>query len=470
MNKKDRSSWTKHIDFIFVDLIGIQISFALSYISRKGFSLVYLDPDYLKLGLEMLLYHLLIIFFTETYSGVSRRGYLKEFKAVVLYNILLLVIVFSFMFATQTSVIYSRIMMLYFFGINCMVMYVSHYILKNIIGAHCEKEKNKTHFLLITKEANVHKTVEKILDNKFIGIHIERILIVDQKIDIRDINGIPTVKTLQELIDYSMKNIVDEVFIDIYTNKELIKEITEQFADMGITTHINLYQISSQPPNTYVNNINGFTTLSTYVNTVTDRQRFVKRLIDISAGIVGLAATGIVLVLIAPIIYIQSPGPIFFSQIRVGKNGRKFRIYKFRSMYMDAEEQKKELMSQNKMTGYMFKIDHDPRIIPIGNFIRRCSIDELPQSINILRGDMSLVGTRPPTVDEYEKYKQHHKKRLAAKPGLTGMWQISGRSAITDFEEVVRLDTEYLATWNLSLDLKIILKTFGVVVKRSGAG
>jgi len=469
MAEKDQKSWTKHLDFIFTDLICIQISFVAAYVLRNGLSLVYLEPNYLQLSMQLILYHLLIAFFTKAYSGILRRGYLKEFKAVLIHNIFLLVIVFAFLFATQTSAVYSRIMMFYFFGINCIVMYISHYIIKTLIGMHCKNERNVTHFLLITKEANVSKTVEKLLGNKFYGIHIERILIIDQKTDINAINGILIVKTLEELIEYAMRNIVDEVFIDIYTNKELIRNITEQFADMGITTHINLYQISNQLPNTYVQNINGFTALSTYVNTVTDRQKFVKRLIDLLAGILGLTATGIAFIFIAPIIYIQSPGPVFFTQIRVGKNGRKFRIYKFRSMYMDAEERKLELMNQNKMTEYMFKIDHDPRIIPIGNFIRKWSIDELPQSINILRGDMSLVGTRPPTVDEYEKYKQHHKKRLAAKPGLTEMWQISGRSAITDFEEVVKLDTEYLAMWTLGLDLKIILKTFGVVVKRNGA-
>lgn len=136
---------------------------------------------------------------------------------------------------------------------------------------------------------------------------------------------------------------------------------------------------------------------------------------------------------------------------------------------MDAEERKKELMDQNKMDGLMFKMDDDPRIMPIGKFIRRVSIDELPQSINILKGDMSLVGTRPPTVDEYEQYELHHKSRLAAKPGLTGMWQVSGRSDITDFEEVVKLDTEYISNFTLGLYLKILFKTVGVVLGKKGS-
>ena len=199
------------------------------------------------------------------------------------------------------------------------------------------------------------------------------------------------------------------------------------------------------------------------------RQLMLKRGMDILGGIVGIILTALITVIFAPIIYIQSPGPIFFSQERVGRNGRKFKIYKFRSMYPDAEERKKELMAQNKMQGLMFKMDNDPRIIPIGHFMRKTSLDEFPQFFNVLKGDMSLVGTRPPTVDEYEQYEQHHKARLAAKPGLTGMWQVSGRSDIVDFEEVVELDKKYITGWNIGLDFKILFQTVKIVITGKGS-
>ena len=138
-------------------------------------------------------------------------------------------------------------------------------------------------------------------------------------------------------------------------------------------------------------------------------------------------------------------------------------------MYIDAEERKKELMSQNEMNGLMFKIDDDPRVTKVGKFIRKTSIDELPQFYNILRGDMSLVGTRPPTVDEFEEYNAYYRRRLSITPGLTGMWQVSGRSNIDDFDEIVKLDLQYIENWSLLLDLKIILQTIGVVVFRKGA-
>lgn len=140
-------------------------------------------------------------------------------------------------------------------------------------------------------------------------------------------------------------------------------------------------------------------------------------------------------------------------------------------MYPDAEARKKELMDKNNIKdGMMFKMDDDPRIIKgVGNFIRKTSLDEFPQFWNVLKGDMSLVGTRPPTVDEWEKYDLHHRRRLAAKPGLTGMWQVSGRSSITDFEKVVSLDTQYITEWSLGLDIKILFKTVEVIFKEEGA-
>lgn len=163
-------------------------------------------------------------------------------------------------------------------------------------------------------------------------------------------------------------------------------------------------------------------------------------------------------------------------------NGKQFKIYKFRSMYMDAEERKKELMERNRHSdGLMFKMEADPRIIGskvladgtvkkgLGNFIRDWSLDEFPQFFNVLKGDMSLVGTRPPTLDEWERYEPHHRARLAMRPGITGLWQVSGRSKITDFEEVVKLDTKYIIEWSMGLDFRILLKTVRVVFGKDGA-
>lgn len=231
-----------------------------------------------------------------------------------------------------------------------------------------------------------------------------------------------------------------------------------------------------------VEKLGNYTVLTTSINYATVKQTFMKRSLDIIGGLAGCILTGIIFIFVAPAIYIQSPGPIFFSQVRVGKNGKKFKMYKFRSMYMDAEERKKELMKDNRVEdGMMFKLEFDPRVIGnkilpngekktgIGNFIRKTSLDEFPQFLNVLKGDMSLVGTRPPTLDEWEKYELHHRARLAIKPGITGMWQVSGRSDITDFEEVVKLDMKYIANWNFGLDIKILIKTVASVLRHEGS-
>lgn len=224
-------------------------------------------------------------------------------------------------------------------------------------------------------------------------------------------------------------------------------------------------------PNRSVSNVFGYNVLTTAISSISFRQSLFKRLMDIIGGLAGCILTVFLTLFIGPAVFLKSPGPIFFSQIRAGKRGRPFKIYKFRSMYMDAEQRKAGLMRQNKVPGgMMFKIDHDPRIIKgVGTFIRRASLDEFPQFWNVLKGDMSMVGTRPPTMDEYARYSPHHKRRLTMQPGITGLWQVSGRSRLTDFEEVVRLDTEYIANWSLGLDLKILLKTVRNMIKNDDA-
>lgn len=261
------------------------------------------------------------------------------------------------------------------------------------------------------------------------------------------------------LVEYVQNHVVDEVFLDIPNDSALAVQIAGTLLDMGITVHIYMEDAYQTLPNRYISNVFGYYVLTTTISPISFRQALAKRLIDIAGGIVGCLITLLLAVILGPVIYLKSPGPIFFSQIRIGRKGRPFKIYKFRSMYMDAEERKKELEQQNQMEGnLMFKLKDDPRIIKgIGNFIRKTSLDEFPQFWNVLKGDMSIVGTRPPTADEYSRYSPHHKRRLSM--GITGLWQVSGRSKITDFEEVVRLDTEYIENWSLSLDIKIILKT-----------
>jgi exopolysaccharide biosynthesis polyprenyl glycosylphosphotransferase len=195
---------------------------------------------------------------------------------------------------------------------------------------------------------------------------------------------------------------------------------------------------------------------------------YVKRVMDFALALVVLVVAAVPMAVIAGIIKLTSPGPVLFKQIRVGKDGRIFTCYKFRSMYKDAEERLEELREFSEVDGPIFKMRNDPRLTPFGKLLRRTSLDELPQLFNILRGEMSWVGPRPPTPQEVARYTEWHLKRLDVTPGLTGLWQVSGRSDLS-FDEMVKLDLYYADNWSLTVDMMIILRTIPAVLKREGA-
>ncbi|MCM1113987.1 MAG: sugar transferase [Clostridium sp.] len=300
-------------------------------------------------------------------------------------------------------------------------------------------------------------------------------VITEQMEAVESIYDIPVVANKDNLMGWIRTASLDEVYINltIDESEDFIEQI-EELEDMGITVHVNIPTLEKIVENSKFDNIscvvNSGYPIATFAPAVhSDKELFAKRILDLIGGIVGcIISLPIILITAIPLL-LESPGPLIFKQQRIGKNGRVFNIYKLRSMYADAEERKKALMDQNKMEGFMFKMDDDPRITKVGKIIRKFSIDELPQFWNVVKGDMSLVGTRPPTIDEFEKYESHHKRRLSLKPGITGLWQVSGRSDIQDFEEVVNLDCEYIDNWSLGLDIKILFKTIGVVLTHKGA-
>lgn len=198
-------------------------------------------------------------------------------------------------------------------------------------------------------------------------------------------------------------------------------------------------------------------------------QMIFKRIFDIAGGLAGFGILILLYPVLALIIKLSSPGPVFFRQVRVGKNGKRFVIYKFRSMRNDAENMKKELMKHNELDGAVFKMKNDPRVTLIGRFMRKFSLDEFPQMINVLKGEMSLVGTRPPTPEEVSSYQKWHHRRISIRPGLTGLWQVSGRNRITSFDDIVKLDLSYIDNWSIWLDVKILFKTILVLFERDSA-
>lgn len=279
------------------------------------------------------------------------------------------------------------------------------------------------------------------------------------------------INTSEKFEGYIVKHAIQEVIIVYSQNTQFdYGHYVYVCEEMGITVRLVLDMIQIPTASNFTYSIGKYSVL-TYHNVPMNRfQLCLKSVFDFIASFIGVILLSPLMLGVAVAIKIDSPGPVFFRQKRVGCSGAEFDIIKFRSMSADAEKYRSQLESKNKIKdGMMFKIDEDPRITKVGKFIRKYSIDELPQLFNVLMGDMSLVGTRPPTVNEVEKYQRHHRRRISIRPGITGIWQVSGRSDITDFETVVAMDTQYIDQWSLLLDLKLILKTVKIVFTRKGA-
>lgn len=468
MYQTGKNSWWKHWDFILLDLLCLQLAYIAAFMIRHGLILPYRWEEYRDMGIIICLVELCVGFFLENYRDIVRRGYFQELKKTSLLISTVVVVVFTCLFFTKASAIYSRAVFIEMWVIGILLTYSVRCLRKLFLRRRMTDQKYLQKMILVSTADNVEETLLSLEEKKYSEFYVSGIILID-KTEEKAVGGIPVIASGENGVEVLQDSVVDQVFVDGSKRNPYVKEILSACNEMGITTHYNLgknYRFSGK---SIVEEFGGHMVLTTSIKFADARQLFAKRLMDIGGGLVGLALTAVLTLILGPIIYIQSPGPIFFSQERVGKNGRKFRIYKFRSMYPDAEKRKKELMKENKMQGLMFKMDNDPRIIPIGKFIRKTSLDEFPQFFNVLKGDMSLVGTRPPTVDEYEQYERHHKVRLAAKPGLTGLWQVSGRSDIVDFEEVVALDKKYIEEWNIGMDLRILCQTVKVVVTGKGS-
>ena len=387
-----------------------------------------------------------------------------------------------YLFLLQEGYLFSRLTLILTIVIYLGLTYLARELWKKLLRKQME-DGGERKLLIITSKDVAEMVVLNMQENNYARFTIAGAAVIDADWTGREIHGVPVVADEEDAPMYVCQEWIDEVLIVISEELPYPDDLISKLTETGVTIHLNLAKITNVPgKKQFVEKVGNYTVLTTSINYASTRQLMLKRLMDIAGGLVGCILTGIVCIFVGPAIYIASPGPIFFSQERVGKNGKKFKMYKFRSMYMDAEERKAELMKDNKLgDGKMFKLDFDPRVIGnkvlpdgthktgIGDFIRRTSLDEFPQFFNVLKGDMSIIGTRPPLISETNLYELHHRARLAIKPGITGMWQVSGRSDITDFEEVVRLDKEYIENWNIGLDIKILFKTVLVVFRKDGS-
>ena len=482
MYQRNSQGWLKHLDFIVLDIFVLQAAFFLAYDLRHGFFWIpYEVLLYRTMAVVLVFLDLMAAVLFSTMRDVMKRGPLKELKQTIKQASIVLAGEIIYLFAVQDGGAYSRIVSFLTAALHVVLGYTIRMLWKQVVRAHRARSE-KASMILVAKEKDVPEVVKHIspLEN----YRIDGIVLTERNAEGETICGIPVVANLDNAAKYLCRERVDEVLICNYSfgqdgtfaNQQLNPSLQEIYSEGEVSEE-------EVPVMSEARRVEEFAScLTTTANYATPTQALAKRVLDILGGLVGSVLALLIMIIVGPIIKIKSPGPILFKQWRIGQNGKRFQMLKLRSMYMDAEERKKELMKENRIdSGLMFKLDFDPRIIGneilpdgtkkigIGEFIRATSLDEFPQFFNVLLGDMSLVGTRPPTVDEWEKYEYHHRARLAIRPGITGMWQISGRSDITDFEEVVRLDTKYIQNWSLGLDMKILVQTVLAVVKRKGA-
>lgn len=465
MNSKSTKLRTIEVYSVLgADILVALMSYFLAHFLKFGtFVFEYKAEMYTTFLLVVLLMSVLYTVVIEPSRDFTKRGYLVEFASVSKYVASVFVVMAGLLFMLKYAENYSRLMFGFFMSLLEVLTYAAHILLKKVIRRYYRDEKNQTKLLIITDAESRDEVAAMMKDKLDVMTAVAGWVIWDG--DANDNCG-----NRENYKDKVRLMTVDEVFIYLNgASKNEIKGIIDYFEAMGVVVDYGIDVANMYITAGCVDNLAGYTVISYSVNEVNYNKRMIKRAMDILGGIIGTVFTVILFPFIAIAIVVDNPGPIFFKQKRVGKNGRIFKIYKFRSMYKDAEQRKAELEADNEMDGLMFKLENDPRITRVGKFLRKTSLDEFPQFFNILKGDMSLVGTRPPTLDEFECYDPHYKRRLSMKPGLTGMWQVSGRSNITDFDEVVRLDLEYIDNWSISMDIKILLKTIGAVLGHRGA-
>lgn len=456
-----------------IDIICMWISIVLAFTIRFGlFWGINRSKDSIWQIVIITLLYGLVIFISDTTRHFFRRGYFEEIVSVIHGQFTLSIFWVLTLFLMHRSGELSRLVYGYFIILSVIFIFIGRVLFKLFMVKIFKTSKYSNRLLVVTTSDKIEDVVKNVIEYNEWSRILTGIALTNQSLVGDAQCGIPIVADKETLIEYVVHHNVDEVFInDTSTiSNELLEEWVVEMESMGIIVdvNINIFNISTGGKKS-LNRVGKYSVVTFARNIFSTRQVVAKRLLDIIGSVIGIIILGIATMIVAPLIKLESSGPVFFGQTRIGKNGRKFTFYKFRSMYQDAEKRKKELMKKNEVKGLMFKLEDDPRITKVGRFIRKTSIDELPQFWNVLRGDMSLVGTRPPTIDEYELYEVKHKCRLSMTPGLTGLWQVSGRSDIKNFDEVVKLDMQYIDNWSILKDIKILILTIWVVLTGKGS-
>ncbi|MBQ7680492.1 MAG: sugar transferase [Butyrivibrio sp.] len=453
----------------FADMVMIVVSFVLAtYLRFFNFRDMEDKALHFYVCIVFLLVGTIYTYMRDRTPEFLHRTFWQEGTVVLEYEFALVVGTMVLNYALSLSDTFSRLVMGYFAIINPILTLFVHELIRFLLAAHWRNGDTAIKLLVLTEKEALPTVIRRLRSTLDVNYEIVGAACLDEDLQGEKEQNVPIIAGRDGILSCATRMPLDEIFLYTPTiSPRELADTVDGFLEMGVTVH---YCIEPMLKDTQqIGNLGSFPVTTSGKGTGRHRAMYLKRGMDIVGGAVGCILTLIMLPFVAIAIKLDSPGPVFFSQIRIGRGGRRFRIYKFRTMVVDAEAQKAALEAQNEMNGPMFKMKDDPRVTRVGRFLRKTSLDEFPQFWNILRGDMSLVGTRPPTEAEFETYNEHYRRRISMTPGLTGLWQVSGRSAIEDFDEVVRLDLQYIDHWSIALDLRILIKTVWVVLFRKGA-
>ena len=456
MYQKGAKGWLKHFDFMLLDLIVLQLSFLAAFQIRHGMVNPYANRDYLALAIITELADIVAMIFLNTYEGVIRRGYFKEFISSFKNGFVIVALLLLYVFVLKDTSIYSRTTILLMWAIYVYATFAVRSLWKKHLAKYAEHGKGKKLLVMTTRHV-ADEVVAGLKEKNYSGFDIVGVMVIDANLIGQEIQGVPVVADYNSAVDYVRTAWVDEIYVDVRGAYGYANTLIDAFIEGGITVHMCISSIvRTHGDKQLIQKINGETVVTTMMNYATPKQMLLKRTADIIGGLVGSIFTLILTIFIGPIIYIKSPGPIFFKQERVGLNGKIFKMYKFRTM-TDAKDENGELLPDEE------------RLTSFGMKLRSTSLDELPELINIFKGDMSIVGPRPLAVAYLPYYTDEERLRHTVRPGLTGLAQINGRNAIS-WEEKFRYDIEYVENISMKTDIKIFFGTFAKVFKRENIG
>ena len=404
MYRKNANGWLKHIDFIILDMICLQIAFMMAYFIKNGNIHLYNNFLYRNMAIILEVADLMVLLIFGTLKGVLKRGHYQEFVKTLKHGFIVCLLAVLYLFTVQKGIFFSRFILFLTIGIYFILTYIVRELWKSNVKNGVNSGKRRK-LLIVTSSTIADKVIDNVEKNNYSRYDIVGVALLDKDLLGNQINDVSVVANNETVGMYACKEWVDEVLIVLPKEIAYPNTLIEQLTLAGITVHMNLAKVVNSPgKKQFVEKIGDYTVLTTSINYASLNELFLKRVFDIICGVLGCILTLIICIFVGPAIYIASPGPILFSQERVGKNGKKFKMYKFRSMYLDAEERKAELMKDNMLgDGKMFKLDFDPRVIGnkvmpdgshktgIGEFIRKTSLDEFPQFFNVLKGVSGII-------------------------------------------------------------------------------